>query len=145
MPTEQNKQLVQRLYEDYLNPNKLDTLGDIMSAELVNGDGTRGPAGFAVTMSRLRGGFPDLHYNIEELVAEGDRVVVRWTLHGTHTGEFRGLEPSGKKIVNDGVAIFQIANGKIVHATVQTDRLGFLMALGRIPYDPSFGPPPRTE
>lgn len=143
--TETNKRVIQRLYEDMINPNKLDRLADIISDELVSPDGLRGAAGFASTMSRLRGAFPDLHYTIEDLVAEGDRVAVRWTLRGTHTGAFRGIAPSGKKIVNDGFAIFRLANGKIVHATVETDRLGFLMAIGRIPHEPAFGAPPRTE
>ena len=116
-----------------------------MSDEYVGADGSRGPTAFAAVMTRLRGAFPDLHYTLEELVAEGDRVVVRWTLRGTHTGPFRDLAPTGKKIANNGVAIFRIADGKIVHATVETDRLGFLMAIGRIPYDPSFGPPPRAS
>lgn len=145
MLTETNKRLVQRLYDDYINPNRLATLGDLVSDAFVGVDGTRGPAAFAAVMTRLRGAFPDLRYTIEELVAEGDRVVVRWTLRGTHTGPFRDLAPTGKKIANNGMAIFRITDGKIVHATVENDRLGFLMSIGRIAYDPSFGPPPRTE
>jgi steroid delta-isomerase-like uncharacterized protein len=143
--TETNKRVVRRLYDEMVNPNRLDNLAEVISDELVGPDGMRGAASFANTMTRLRGTLPDLHYTIEDLVAEDDRVVVRWTLRGTHTGEFRGLPPSGKKIVNTGFAIFRIANGKIVHATVETDRLGFLMAIGRIPYEPAFGAPPRTE
>jgi steroid delta-isomerase-like uncharacterized protein len=145
MITDSNKQLVQRLYDDYINPNRLEALAEIISTDYAGADSSRGPAGFAAVMSRVRSALPDLRYTLDELVAEGDRVVVRWTLRGTHTGVFRGMEPSGKKVVNDGFAIFQILDGKIVHATVQTDRLGFLLAIGKIPYDPSFGPPPRTE
>ncbi|MEO8550835.1 MAG: ester cyclase [Kofleriaceae bacterium] len=136
---------MQRLYDDYLNPNKLEGLSAIISDDLVNADGSRGAAGFGTVMSRLRGGFPDLHYTIEELVAEGDRVVARWTLRGTHTGTFRDIAPTGRKIVNNGFAIFRVVDGRIVESIVETDRLGFLLAIGRIPYDPVFGPPPRTE
>jgi steroid delta-isomerase-like uncharacterized protein len=143
--SESNKLLVRRLYDEYVNTNRVAALGDLISDDLVNGDGTRGPSGFAAVMTRLRGAFPDLEYTVEDLIAEDDRVVVRWTLRGTHTGVFRGLAPTGKKVVNDGMAVFRIANGKIVHATVQTDRLGFLLSIGRIEYDPSFGPPPRAD
>jgi predicted ester cyclase len=143
--TDTNKRAIQRLYNDMINPGRLDNLGELVSDDLINPDGTRGAAGFAVTMTRLRTALPDLHYTLEDVIAEGDRVAVRWTLRGTHTGELRGLAPSGKKIINNGFAIFRLAGGKIVHATVDTDRLGFLLAIGRIAYDPSFGPPPRTE
>jgi steroid delta-isomerase-like uncharacterized protein len=145
MPTETNKRVVHRLYDEMVNPGTLDKLGEVISDDLVGPDGSRGPAAFAATMTRLRGALPDLHYTLEDVIAEGDRVAVRWTLRGTHTGELRGLAPSGKKIVNNGFAIFRFAGGKITHATVDTDRLGFLMAIGRIAYEPSFGAPPRTE
>lgn len=140
-----NKQLVRRLYDEMVNPNKLDHLADIISDDLAGPNGTRGPAGFAQTITGLRTAFPDIHYTLEDVIGDGDRVAIRWTLRGTQTGELRGLPPSGKKVINDGAAIFRFANGKIVQATVLTDRLGFLMAVGRIPYDPTFGAPPRTE
>src|SRR5262245_54181597 len=92
MPTETNKQVVRRLYDEFINPNHFEKLDELVSDQFVGADGSRGPAAFVAVSSRLRGSMPDLHYTIEDLVAEGDRVVVRWTLRGTHTGSFRGLE-----------------------------------------------------
>lgn len=141
MPADANKQLVRRLYTDYLNPGHLDRLGDVVSADFVGRDGARGPAAFGAPIAALRAAFPDLTYTLQDVVAEDDRVAVRWVLHGTFTGAFRSFAPSGKAIENTGCAIFQVAGGKLVHATVETDRLGFLQAIGAVPYDPAFGAP----
>jgi predicted ester cyclase len=140
MPTA-NEQLVRRLYAEVINPNRMDALPDFVAADFVGPAGT-GPASFAASIDTLRAGFPDLAYTLEDVVAGADRVAVRWTVRGTHTGPFRSFAPTGKTFANTGFAIFQITDGKIVHAWVQTDRLAFLQALGVIPDDPRFGAPP---
>jgi steroid delta-isomerase-like uncharacterized protein len=140
MPTA-NEQLVRRLYADVINPGRMDALRDFVADDFVGPAGT-GPASFAASIETLRAGFPDLSYTLEDIVAADDRVAVRWTVRGTHTGQFRSFAPTGKTFANAGFAIFRIADGKIVHAWVQTDRLAFLQALGAIPDDPRFGPPP---
>ena len=145
MPSETNKRIVHRLYDEMINPNHLDRLGEVISDEFIGAAGTRGPASFAAVANDLRTAFPDLHYALEDVVADDDHVAVRWTLRGTHSGAFRGLAPTGKRIENEGFAIFRIAQGKIVQARVGTDRLDFLMSIGRIPYEPAFGAPPRVK
>lgn len=144
MLTDSNKRLVQQLY-DTLNSGKLDELGGIIGPEYVAPDGNRGPQAFGTIIGRLRTSFPDIHYTIEELVAEGDRVAARWTWRGTFTAPFRETPPTGKRVVNGGLAIFRITDGKIVASQMENDRLGFLLATGKIPYEPSFGPPPRAD
>lgn len=141
MPTDANKQLVRRLYHDYLNPGHLDRLDEIIAPDFVGAGGLQGPAAFSTVIAGLRGAFPDLIYTVEDVVGDGDRVAVRWTWRGTHTAAFRSFAPTGKRIENTGVAIFQVADGKLVRAWVETDRLGFLQAVGAVPYDPAFGPP----
>lgn len=141
MPDASNERLVRRLYDDYLNPGRLDRLDEIVSPDF-DGPAGRGVAGFTASMAALRAGFPDLAYAIEDVVAGGDRVAVRWVWRGTHTGPFRSLAPTGKKVVSAGMAIFQITGGKLGRAWLETDRLGFLQALGAIPYDPAYGPSP---
>lgn len=136
-----NEQLVRRLYAEVINPNRMDALPDYVAPDFVGPAGV-GPASFAASIDTLRAGFPDLSYTLEDVVAAADRVAVRWTVRGTHTGQFRSFAPTGRTFANAGVAIFRIADGKIVHAWVQTDRLAFLQALGVIPDDPRFGPPP---
>ena len=136
---EANKQLVRRLYTDYLNPGRLDRLDEVVSPEFRGAGEQRGPAAFAAPVAGLRSALPDLAYTIEDVVGDGDRVAVRWTLRGTHTGPFRGFAPTGKPIANTGFAMFQLAEGKIVRSWIETDRLGFLQTIGAVPDDPAFG------
>jgi predicted ester cyclase len=84
-------------------------------------------------MTRLRGAFPDLHYTVEDVVADGDRVAVRWHWTGTHQGAFRGIAATQRAVTNNGLAIFRLRDGRIVAATLETDRLGFLQAIGVVP------------
>jgi predicted ester cyclase len=101
MPSDSSKQLVRRLFEDIINSGDLDRLGEVISADFVGPTDQRGPAGFAGVIAALRIGFPDIQYTLDELLAEGDRVAVRWTWHGTHTGPFRSFPPSGKLVDRD--------------------------------------------
>jgi predicted ester cyclase len=142
MTSDANKELVRRLYDDYLSPGQLDRLTEIVSPDFVGVGPQRGPAAFSGTVGALRDAFPDLRYTVEDLVGEGDRVAVRWSWRGTHTGAFRGVAPTGTQVVSTGFAIFEIADGKLARAWLETDRLGFLMAIGAVPHDPRFVPPP---
>ena len=75
-------------------------------------------------------GFPDLHTTIEDIIAEGDKVWIRVKATGTHTGEFLGLTPTGKKITITSVDIFRIVDGKIVQGWTVNDFLDFYKQLG---------------
>ena len=77
--------------------------------------------------------FPDLHFTIEDQIAEGDRVVTRFTARGTHQGAFIGIPPTGKQGVVTGTGIDRFANGKIVEAWFNSDDLGLLQQLGVVP------------
>ena len=99
-----------------------------------------GPTGELSGRDGIRGlwevflaGFPDLHSTIEDMVSEGDKVVLRWRIEGTHTGEFMGIAPSSKKISLDITEIFRVANGQLVEAWDQFDRLGLMQQIGAIP------------
>lgn len=78
-------------------------------------------------------GFPDLSVAIEDEVSEGDRVVVRWTTRGTHTGEFMGMPPSGNKFAIGGLTLLRIAEGRIAEHWVGGDFLGMMQQIGAIP------------
>ena len=145
MLSDANKQLVRRLYDDYLNPGLLDRLGEIVSPDFIAGGPQRGPAAFSGVVGGLRAAFPDLRYTVEDLVGDGDRVAVRWSWRGTHTGAFRGFAPTGKQVLNTGFAIFEVTDGRLARAWVETDRLGFLVAIGAVPYQEIFGPPPSAK
>jgi steroid delta-isomerase-like uncharacterized protein len=132
---ESNKQIVRKLYEDCINPGKLELLEQLFSGDYTNAQGKKGPGAFAEVVVSLRRGFPDVRFTVEDLIAEGDRVAVRWTWRGTHTGRFQVFPPSGKRVTNTGTAIYQLNGGKIIHSWLDTDRLGVLQQIGFIPND----------
>jgi len=78
----------------------------------------------------LWAGFPDMRYDIKEMVARADKVMVRFVTGGTHTGEYQGLPPTGKKIEASGMWIGQVTDGKIVNAKEDFDVLGWMQQLG---------------
>jgi len=133
--TDANKQAVRRIYDEAVNAGRTAVLADLIAPEFTGPDGARGPAAFGANVDALRAGFPDIRFTIEDVVAEGDRVAVRWTWKGTHTGSFRGFAPSGKAVHDSGLVLYRLANGKVVAAVVETDRLGVLQQIGVIPTD----------
>jgi len=89
-----------------------------------------GPAAYRRQVERFLKGLPDLRFNIDETVSERDKLVVAWTLTGTHRGEFLGIPATNKKISVSGITINQIADGKILESTVLWDVLSLMQQLG---------------
>jgi steroid delta-isomerase-like uncharacterized protein len=143
MPADANKRLVRRLYEECVSGGKLDLLPQFIADAYVGPGGEKGPSAFAGPVAALRQGFPDIEFAIEDLVTEGDRVAVRWRWKGTHKGTFGGFPPSQKQLSNEGMAIYQIKDEKIVQAWQITDRLGFLHDIGVVPKEAGSRPRPR--
>jgi len=136
-----NKQIIQRLFEDGFNRDDAALIDALVAPEYVDAAGERGPGALRQVMARLRGAFPDLHYTIDDLIAEGDRVAVSWSWSGTHQGAFRGIAPTRRSVTNAGLAIFRLRDGRIVGSVLHTDRLGFLQALDVVaPTDRLFTP-----
>jgi steroid delta-isomerase-like uncharacterized protein len=132
---ERNKATVRKLYEEILNTGKLDGLNGIISEGYSGVRGEKGAAGFAETVNSIRLGFPDIKWTVEDLIADGSKVVVRWTWKGTNTGSFRGFPPSNKQVTDNAIAIYQFQDDKIIKAWIQSDRLGFLQQVGVIAAD----------
>jgi predicted ester cyclase len=128
-----NQQLIRRLYDECITSGRLELLPELIGDDYVGPRGERGPDGFAGPLRGLRAGFPDIHFTIEDLIAQGDRVSVRWSWRATHTGTFNGLAPTGKALTNTGMAIYRLAHGKVAQSWVETDRLGALQQLGLVP------------
>jgi steroid delta-isomerase-like uncharacterized protein len=139
---EENKRSVQKLYESCFNQGDLGLLDQLVAPDYVGPRGDKGPAGFRGIVVGLRTAFPDIHYTIDDLVAEGDRVAVRWHWTGTHKAPFRAFPATGKTFTNPGVGIFRFKDGQIVAAALETDRLGFLEQMGVVPQNVGLGPPP---
>lgn len=132
---EKNRETIRKLYEDFLNTGKLELLGQIIAEDYVGIYGQKGPSAYAETIRALRQGFPDIQWTIEDLVAAGDRVAVRWTWQGTHRGSFRGFPASQKQVTDNAIAIYQFRDNKVVQAWIQSDRLGVLQQIGAVPQD----------
>ena len=111
---DENKRNVETLFDDCFNQGDLGLIDQLVGPEYVGPQGDKGPAGFRAVVVGLRTGFPDIHYTLEDVIAEGDRVAVRWHWTGTHKGPFRAFPPTGKTFTNPGVGIFQFKDGKIV-------------------------------
>jgi predicted ester cyclase len=137
--TETNKQAVRRIYDEAVNAGRTEVLADLIAPEFTGPDGSRGPAAFAANVAALRAGFPDIRFAIEQVVAEGGRVAVRWTWTGTHTGRFRGFAPSGRTVHDTGLVLYTFAGGKVAGAIIETDRLGVLQQIGVVPADLTAG------
>ena len=134
-PIESNKGIVRKLFEESLNKGNLGLLPDLFAADFTGPQGQKGPAAFRATIEPLLKAIPDIHYTIKDLVAEDDKVVASWIWHGTQTGQFRNVPATGRTISNEGMAVFVLKDGKIVGASTQTDRLGFLQSIDALPTD----------
>jgi steroid delta-isomerase-like uncharacterized protein len=125
MSAGQNKALVRHYYEALWNLWDF-ALADELVAEQIGfrgslGVNVRGREGFKDYMRAVRRAFPDFHNQVEELVAEDDRVVARLTYTGTHTGELFGIAPTGRRVSYAGVAMFRIVSGQIAEGWVLGD------------------------
>lgn len=139
MSTEANKTIVMQLYEEVFNKGDLDLADKLIAPNVVNHDPQLppgvpgGPQGLKAVVTMLRSAFPDDHHTIEDLIAEGDKVVVRLTHSGTHRGSFLGLPPTGKHISQTSIHIFRFADSKLVEAWANRDDLGLMQQLGTVP------------
>ncbi len=138
---DETRRNVEKLFDTF-NHGDLGPLDELIAPGYVGAQGDKGPAGFRAIIAGLRASFPDIHYTIDEAVAERDRVAVRWHWTGTHEAPFRGFPATGKAVENVGLGIFRLQGGKIVAATLETDRLGFLEQIGAVPANVGRGPRP---
>ncbi|HEX2031006.1 MAG TPA: ester cyclase [Actinomycetota bacterium] len=129
--SEESKAVVRRLLE-LIDARDLDGLGAVVADDVVlHGEGdARGLESMVEHTREFVTGFPDLQTTVEDVIAEGDRVVVRATLRGTHSGEFGGIPPTGRPIEISDVDIFRVHEGRIVEVWAGPDRLGMMQQLG---------------
>jgi steroid delta-isomerase-like uncharacterized protein len=99
----------------------------------VTGQDIRGLKDFKKSMGEFYDAFPDNHFTVEDMVAEGDKVAVRYKITGTHKGEFTGIPPTNKKITVRALEIDRIVGGKFVEGWISFDTLGMMQQLGLVP------------
>lgn len=132
MSIEDNKRLVRRLYEETDKQN-FAAIDEFFSADLIDHDPPPIPdlkpglEGIKQAFKVFASAYPDGTHVIHDLIAEGDRVVVRVSGTGTQTGEFKGIKPTGKKVEMTGIVIYRFEGGKIVERWAQHNFLGFVM------------------
>lgn len=136
--SEENKALARRWFEELFNRENLDIADEIVAEDHVNHDpafpqNSPGPDGAKEVVNLYHGAFPDAQITIEDQIAEGDRVVTRWTGRGTHQGDLMGVPPSGNRVTVAGITINRIAGGKIAESWDNYDALGMMQQVGAIP------------
>jgi steroid delta-isomerase-like uncharacterized protein len=137
MTTETNKAVMGRFLQ-FIN-----TASEKLAEELISPDAVfhvpgrpepmRGPAGYLAIIGMMRGGFPDIQWTLEEVIAEGDKVAARFTMRGTHRGAFFGVPPTGKTIAVQAMNFYRLSGGQFVEERGQPDLLGLLQQIGAVP------------
>jgi steroid delta-isomerase-like uncharacterized protein len=135
--TENNKAVVSKFVEEVINQNRMDRADDLVLEDFVELDplpGQRqGRKGLKEVLGMMRAAFPDIHWVVEEMVAEGDTVASRFTWTGTHRGEFLGVPATGRSVVVKGMVLDQLAGGKMSKSRILMDSLGMMQQLGVVP------------
>lgn len=132
-----NKQLIETFIQELFSKGNLDAVDRYLEPSFVNHDppfpgGPDGLDGMRQAGAMFREALPDWHSDVDQLVAEGDIVVERFTASGTHRGELMGVPPTGKTIVLRGINVFRIAGDRIVERWGRLDEVGLLRQLGLI-------------
>lgn len=132
MSTEENKAIASR-YLESINTGNLDIIDEVVASNYVghvSGEETHGPEELKQSVGMYVEAFPDISFTVEDEIAEGDKVVMRWTMRGTHRGGLMGIAPTGKQITVTGISVHRIEGGKVVDQWDSPDRLGLMQQLG---------------
>jgi predicted ester cyclase len=137
MSIEANKATVRRFVEEILNKGDLDVMDEIVATDYVRhmpgGQDIHGLEGLKAQVEQAKEEWSDLTFIAEDMVAEGDRVAVRFLSQPTHSRTAFGIPPTGKQLTYTSMVIYRIADGKIVEDWVEHDFLGLLQQMGAIP------------
>jgi len=134
---EGNKALIHEIIEEVWNKGDLAAIDSYFAPNYVDhtpfpGQGP-GPEGYRQVVAAIRDAFPDLHLTLEDILSEGDKAAFRYTMRGTHQGQFMGIPPSGRPFSVEGMIIARVAEGKAVERWANLDTLGLMQQLGAIP------------
>jgi steroid delta-isomerase-like uncharacterized protein len=137
MSTEENKARYRRFYEEFLSNGNLAVVDEVVDPDVVSHspfpDQEPGAVGLKKAIKHFRQAFPDLHAKAEDIIAEGDKVVGRFTVTATQHGEFMGIPASGNTITYEEIVIVRFKDGKIVEHWAVADALAMMQQLGAIP------------
>ena len=138
MSVQQNKVLARRVFEEVWSQGQLDVADEVLSPDFVGrpgglGEPFKGPAGAKEFIGRLREGFPDISFTVEDMIGEGDLVAARWVAVGTHDGEFMGLEPTERQASFGGMTFLRFEQDRIVEGWTQLDALTLMRGIRALP------------
>jgi len=138
MSTEQNKALVRQMVEEIFNRGNMSRVDEFLAPDFVEREELppgipSGREGVKQLTAMLHSAFPDFKATIDDIVAEGDKVVIRMTWSGTHNGEWMGVPPTGKSVSYGVIDIIRIAGGKFVEHWGQMDSMSLMQQLGASP------------
>jgi steroid delta-isomerase-like uncharacterized protein len=132
---QKNKEVIRKIYEESLNKRNIASLQELIADEYIGFNGVKGAAGFQTPTLALIKAFPDAQWYIEELLGEGDRVVIKWRVEGTHKDSFQNIPATGNKMSINGIGIYELKDGKVTAVQVQTDRFTFMQQINVLPAD----------
>ncbi len=135
MPAEANKALFQRYFDEGTNQGSLTVVDEVFSTNYLhhdpaNVDTIGGLDDVKRHITTLRAAFPDLAFHVQDVVANGEDIVLRWTATGTHTGDYFGIPPTGKAFKITGMNYWRTANGQAIEGWVSRDDMGLMRQLG---------------
>jgi steroid delta-isomerase-like uncharacterized protein len=138
-----NETVIRRLIEEVHNRGRTDLLAELVAADHVGHDPLGdhyGREGLRIVVAEYRAAFPDLRVTVEDLVTDGNKVVHRFTLRGTHAGPFLGIPPTGRVVIAAGITIDRFTDGKVAESWVSLDALNLLRQLGAMSATTSSSP-----
>jgi steroid delta-isomerase-like uncharacterized protein len=125
------------IFEEVWNQKRVEKIDELVATDYIHHDvlspDQQGIDAYKQFVHRYRNAFPDIHFKIEDEIADGDTVVIRWTVTGTHNGDLPGLPRTGKAISVTGITIARLSDGKFVEAWNNWDALGMMQQLGAVP------------
>ena len=134
---ERNKAVIRRFVEEVQNQKNWDAFDELNADDFVNHSAPPGvPAdkeGGKMYLGAFLGAFPDCRFTIDDMIAEGDQVVTKKTFTGTHTEEFNGIPPTGRRVTLQFADIMRVRDGKIVEHWNVIDQMSFMQQLGLVP------------
>ena len=137
MSADENKTIARRFLQVWTRGN-LDLVDELAAPDItviypVLGEPLRGAEAFKQLLAHVHVGMPDLELSVQEQIAEGGKVAIRWQASGTHGGEFMGIPPTGKSVAWTGITFYCLAGGRVAEERGEEDALGLMRQLGAIP------------
>ena len=133
MPIPENKSVIRRFTEDVLNQGRFEQLDELVLEDFVELDPlpgqSQGRDGLRGAVQMLRGAFPDMHWVIEEMIGEEDKVCTRFTWTGTQLGPFLGMPATGRCVTVKGMVIDRLSTGKMADSRILMDTMGLMQQL----------------